>query len=123
MGRDCAADHLGDGDQGVGEPQRGPLVADAWRGRARPPGRRARRQERLMRQRLVILTRPSAKRAFVERYGSEGQTRFVMAQSARGRVDFDRALTDDTVQSRAVAMIRKALPDTLKLVEIDRAMV
>jgi hypothetical protein len=76
-----------------------------------------------MRQRLVILTRPSAKRAFVERYGSEGQTRFVMAQSARGRVDFDRALSDDTVQSRAVTTIRKALPDTLKLVEIDRAMV
>jgi len=76
-----------------------------------------------MRQRLVILTRPSAKRAFVERYGSEGQTRFVMAQSSRGRVDFDRALTDDNVQSRAVTTIRKALPEMLKLVEIDRAMV
>ena len=76
-----------------------------------------------MRQRLVILTRPSVKRALLERYGSEGQTRFAMAQSVRGRVDFDRAVTDDSAQSRSVTAIRKALPDALKLVEIDRGMV
>ena len=76
-----------------------------------------------MRQRLVILTRPSAKRAFVERYGSEGQTRFAMAQSARGGADFERAVTDDSVQARAVALIRKAMPDEVKLAEIDRGMV
>jgi hypothetical protein len=76
-----------------------------------------------MRQRLVILTRPSAKRALLERYGSEGQTRFAMAQSKTGGADFAKAVTEDTVQSRAVTAIRKALPDDLKLVEIDRNMV
>ena len=76
-----------------------------------------------MRQRLVILTRPSAKRALLERYGSEGQTRFAMAQSVRGGADFARAVTEDTAQSRAVTAIRKAVPDDLKLVEIDRGMV
>lgn len=76
-----------------------------------------------MRQRLVILTRPSAKRALVERYGSEGQTRFAMAQSARGSGDFEKAVVEDTAQSRAVTAIRKALPDDVKLAEIDRGMV
>ena len=76
-----------------------------------------------MRQRLIILTRPSSKRALVERYGSEGQTRFAMAQSVRGRVDFDRAVSDDDVQSRALTLIRKAVPEALKLIEIDRGMV
>ena len=76
-----------------------------------------------MRQRLVILTRPSAKRALVERYGSEGQTRFAMAQSARGSGDFEKAVVEDTAQSRAVTAIRKAVPDDVKLAEIDRGMV
>src|SRR5215470_963114 len=76
-----------------------------------------------MRGRLVILTRPSQKRTYLARYGSEGQTRFAMAQSVRGGADYDRAVTEDTAQSRAVTAIRKALPDELKVVEIDRGMV
>jgi NAD kinase len=76
-----------------------------------------------MRQRVVILTRPSAKQAYVQRYGSEGQTRFAMAQSAKGVADFKRAEVEDTAQSRAVAHIRKAMPSDVKLAEIDRSMV
>jgi len=76
-----------------------------------------------LRQRVVILTRPSAKQAFVQRYGSEGQTRFAMAQSAKGMADFKKAEVEDTAQSRAVARIRKAMPGDVKLAEIDRQMV
>ncbi|MBL8781487.1 MAG: hypothetical protein JNL06_11180 [Alphaproteobacteria bacterium] len=76
-----------------------------------------------MRQRVVILTRPSAKQAFVQRYGSEGQTRFAMAQSAKGMADFKKAEVEDSAQSRAVARIRKAMPSDVKLAEIDRQMV
>lgn len=76
-----------------------------------------------MRQRVVILTRPSAKQAFVQRYGSEGQTRFAMAQSAKGMADFKKAEVEDSAQSRAVARIRKAVPADVKLAEIDRQMV
>lgn len=76
-----------------------------------------------MRQRVVILTRPTAKQAFVARYGSEGQTRFAMAQSLKGRADFAKAEVEDTVQSRAVMRIRKAMPSDVKLAEIDRGMV
>jgi NAD kinase len=76
-----------------------------------------------LRKRVIILTRPSAKQTFVARYGSEGQTKFVMAQSVRGVADFKRAETEDTAQSRAVAAIRKALPADVKLAEIDRGMV
>jgi NAD kinase len=76
-----------------------------------------------VRQRVVMLTRPSAKQAFVQRYGSEGQTRFAMAQSAKGMADFKKAEVEDTAQSRAVARIRKAMPSEVKLAEIDRQMV
>jgi NAD kinase len=76
-----------------------------------------------LRQRVVLLTRPSAKQNFVARYGSEGQTKFVMAQSVRGRADFAKAEVEDTAQSRATARIRKALPTDVKLAEIDRSMV
>jgi NAD kinase len=76
-----------------------------------------------VRQRVVILTRPSAKQAFVQRYGSEGQTRFAMAQSAKGVADFKKAEVEDSAQSRAVARIRKAMPSDVKLAEIDRQMV
>lgn len=76
-----------------------------------------------MRQRVVILTRPSAKQTFVARYGSEGQTRFAMAQSLKGVADFKRAEVEDTAQSRAVAHIRKAVPSEVKVAEIDRSMV
>jgi NAD kinase len=76
-----------------------------------------------LRQRVVILTRPSAKQAFVQRYGSEGQTRFAMAQSAKGMADFKKAEVEDSAQSRAVARIRKAMPSDVKLAEIDRQMV
>jgi hypothetical protein len=76
-----------------------------------------------MRQRVVILTRPSAKQTFVGRYGTEGQTRFVMAASARGKVDFATAEAEDIAQSRAVSAIRTQLPEEVKLAEIDRGMV
>lgn len=76
-----------------------------------------------MRQRVVILTRPSAKQTYIQRYGSEGQTKFAMAQSLRGRADFAKAEVEDTAQSRAVLRIRKALPADVKLAEIDRGMV
>ncbi|MBP6012604.1 MAG: hypothetical protein KBA31_10285 [Alphaproteobacteria bacterium] len=76
-----------------------------------------------MRQRVVLLTRPSAKQNFVARYGSEGQTKFVMAQSVRGRADFAKAEVEDTAQSRATWRIRKAMPADVKLAEIDRSMV
>jgi NAD kinase len=76
-----------------------------------------------MRQRVVILTRPSAKQTFVGRYGTEGQTRFVMAASARGKADFAQAEAEDAAQSRAVSAIRTRLPDDVKLAEIDRGMV
>lgn len=76
-----------------------------------------------MRQRVVLLTRPSAKQNFVARYGSEGQTKFVMAQSVRGRADFAKAEVEDTAQSRATLRIRKAMPADVKIAEIDRSMV
>ena len=76
-----------------------------------------------MRQRVVILTRPTAKQSYIQRYGSEGQTKFAMAQSLRGRADFAKAEVEDTAQSRAVSRIRKALPSDVKLAEIDRGMV
>jgi len=76
-----------------------------------------------LRRRVVILTRPSAKQTFVARYGSEGQTRFVMAQSVAGAADFKKAEAEDTAQSRAVARIRRALPAEVKVAEIDRSMV
>lgn len=76
-----------------------------------------------LRRRVVILTRPSAKQAYVQRYGSEGQTRFAMAQSSKGAADYKRAESEDTAQARAVAQIRKALPGEVKLAEIDRGMV
>jgi NAD kinase len=76
-----------------------------------------------VRRRVVILTRPSAKQTFVQRYGSEGQTRFAMAQSLAGTRDYKKAEAEDSAQSRAVARIRKAIPSDVKLAEIDRGMV
>ena len=76
-----------------------------------------------MRQRVVILTRATAKQSFVARYGSEGQTKFAMAQSVRGQTDFAKAEVEDSSQALAVVRIRKALPGDMKLAEIDRGMV
>lgn len=76
-----------------------------------------------MRQRIVILTRQTAKQSFVARYGSEGQTKFVMAQSMRGVADFKRAEVEDSAQARAVADIRRAVSTDIKVAEIDRGMV
>lgn len=73
--------------------------------------------------RIVILTRPSAKQALVARYGTEGQTRFAMAQSARGATDFARAVHEDDAQTIAVRRIRDAIPADIKIAEISRAMV
>lgn len=76
-----------------------------------------------MRQRVVLLTRPTAKQNYVARYGTEGQTKFMLKQSFRGQMDLATAEVEDTAQSRAVLRIRKALPPDFKLVEIDRGMV
>ena len=76
-----------------------------------------------MRQRVVLLTRPTAKQNFVARYGTEGQTKFMLKQSFRGQMDLEKAEVEDTAQSRAVARIRQAVSSEIKLVEIDRGMV
>lgn len=76
-----------------------------------------------MRQRVVLLTRPTAKQNYVARYGTEGQTKFMLKQSFRGQMDLEKAEVEDTAQSRAVARIRQAVSSEIKLVEIDRGMV
>jgi len=76
-----------------------------------------------VRQRVVILTRLTAKQTLMRRYGSEGQTRFAMAQSSKGVADLKKADVEDDAQSLAVTRIRKALPPDVKLAEIDRGMV
>jgi len=69
-----------------------------------------------MRQRVVLLTRPTAKQNFVARYGTEGQTKFMLKQSFRGQMDLEKAEVEDTAQSRAVARIRQAVSSEIKLV-------
>jgi len=74
-----------------------------------------------MRQRLVILTRPSAKRVLLERYGSEGQTRLPWRSRCAAGADFARAVTEDTAQSARRRRRPQGSVDDVKLVEIDRA--
>ncbi len=76
-----------------------------------------------MRQRVVILTRQTAKQVYVSRYGSEGQTKFIMRQSLRGVADFKHAEVEDTAQARAVSALRNAIPSEIRIAEIDRSMV
>lgn len=76
-----------------------------------------------MRQRIVLLTRPTAKQNFVSRFGTEGQMKFLLSQSFRGKVDLEVAEDQDSAQSVAVSRIRRAVPSDIKLVEIDRGMV
>jgi NAD kinase len=76
-----------------------------------------------VRRRIVILTRATTKTVIERRYGTVGQARFAMAASVKGITDFKRAETEDTAQSRAVGFLRRAIPDDIKTVEIDREIV
>jgi NAD kinase len=76
-----------------------------------------------VRERVVLLTRPSEKVALERRYGTFLQARFVMAQAAAGAADFASAEQQDRRQDEATRRIRKALPDEVAVVEIDRALV
>jgi NAD kinase len=73
-----------------------------------------------MHRRVVILTRASARLQLERRYGTVRQAAFAMKASAKGEADFARAAREDTHQSRAVEAIRRAIPDEIKCVEIDR---
>lgn len=76
-----------------------------------------------MRQRIVILTRASTKTVIERRYGTAGQARFAMQASPKGLADLTRAEKEDTAQSRTVMTLRRAMPQDIKLVEIDRELV
>lgn len=76
-----------------------------------------------MRERVVLLTRLSQQRVLERRYGTTGQVRFALRASSEGEADFERAIVEESSQSRAVRRIRGALPAELRCVEIDREMV
>lgn len=73
-----------------------------------------------MHRRVVILTRASARLQLERRYGTVRQAAFAMKASAKGEADFARATHEDSHQSRAIEMIRRAVPDDVKCTEIDR---
>ena len=76
-----------------------------------------------MRGRVVILTRQSQAEAIVQRYGTVGQARFAMAASPDGTRAFQRAQAYEDAETRALRRLRVAMPDDIKTVEIDRAIV
>lgn len=76
-----------------------------------------------VRTRIVILRRQSQAEAIVRRYGTEGQANFAMAASAEGAKAFKRAQAYELAEARALRMLREAIPDEIKAVEIDRALV
>ncbi len=76
-----------------------------------------------MRERVIILTRLSEQVALERRFGTFQQARFVMAQAATGAADFALAERQDDVQDEATRRIRKAIPDEVNVVEIDRSLV
>jgi NAD kinase len=76
-----------------------------------------------MRERAVILTRLSQQRVLERRYGTAGQLRFALQASRKGLEDLDRAVHEESAQTKAVRVIRDALPSELRTVEIDRDMV
>mgnify|MGYP000954310134 CR=1 FL=1 len=76
-----------------------------------------------MRTRVVILRRQSQAEAIVRRYGTEGQAMFAMAASPEGAKAFRRAQAYESAEMRALRLLRAAIPDDVKVVEIDRALV
>lgn len=76
-----------------------------------------------MRSRVVILTRQTQAETLVRRYGSEGQARFMLAQAAGGAASFKRAKAYESAENAALRQLRAAIPDAVKLVEIDRGLV
>lgn len=76
-----------------------------------------------MRGRVVLLTRQSQAEAIVMRYGTVGQARFAMAQSSGGAQAFERAQAYESAETRALKRLRDAIPDDVKTVEIERALV
>jgi len=76
-----------------------------------------------MRERVVLLTRLSDKTVLERRYGTSMQARFIMRQVASGATDLERAELQDDAQEDATRRIRKAMPDSIKVVEIDRSLV
>ena len=76
-----------------------------------------------MRTRIVILRRQSQAEAIVRRYGTEGQAKFAMAQSRGGTAAFQRAQAYESAEARALRLLREAIPDDMKTVEIDRTLV
>jgi NAD kinase len=76
-----------------------------------------------VRTRIVILRRQSQAEAIVRRYGTEGQAKFAMAQSSGGAAAFKRAQSYESAELRALRLLRAAIPDDVKSVEIDRTLV
>lgn len=76
-----------------------------------------------MRSRVVILTRQTQAETLVRRYGSEGQAKFMLAQAADGAASFRRAKAYESAENAALRKLRAAMPDDVKLVEIDRGLV
>ena len=76
-----------------------------------------------MRTRIVILRRQSQAEAIVRRYGTEGQAKFAMAQARGGTAAFQRAKAYESAEMRALRLLREAIPDEVKTVEIDRSLV
>src|SRR3990167_6009027 len=76
-----------------------------------------------VRERIVILTRLSEKVALERRYGTTAQAAFMMTRAPEGGADFKRAVKSDDAQSFALERIRRALPQDIQSVEIDRSLV
>jgi len=76
-----------------------------------------------VRTRIVILRRQSQAEAIVRRYGTEGQATFAMAASPDGTRAFRRAQAYESAELRALRLLREAIPDDIKTVEIDRTLV
>lgn len=76
-----------------------------------------------MRGRVVILRRQTQAEAIVRRYGTEGQALFAMSRSAEGARAFQRAKVYETAETRALRLLREAIPEDVKSVEIDRGLV
>lgn len=76
-----------------------------------------------MRERVVLLTRLSQQTVLERRYGTAGQLRFALKESSQGLMDLDRAVREESMQSRAVRRIRESLPSEIRCVAIDREIV
>jgi len=76
-----------------------------------------------VRTRIVILRRQSQAETIVRRYGTEGQALFAMSRSPEGARAFSRAKLYESAEARGLRLIREAIPDGVKTVEIDRSLV